>query len=251
MVHAEALEWLAAQKEDGGFPEKSCVVTSLPDWSELKKGQKMPLTQYLQWFQKALSLIFSCCRENTLVIFLQTDIMSGGQWIDKAALICKEAEAAKATLLWHKITFDPEVVNLPRCGLSADYSHLLCFITSTEPGRSVYRRCDVPDLMCRGRKVYAQGMGIEAMARVLQWVQLSTEVRLVIDPFCGRGTVLALANDLGLPALGVDVDVACARAAERLDLEKLSRSETVQPVTFYLKRAAEGRGKTRSEKSRI
>lgn len=25
VVHAEALEWLAAQKEDGGFPEKSCV----------------------------------------------------------------------------------------------------------------------------------------------------------------------------------------------------------------------------------
>jgi len=28
------------------------------------------------------------------VIFLQTDIMTGGQWIDKAALICKEADAA-------------------------------------------------------------------------------------------------------------------------------------------------------------
>ena len=48
---------------------------------------------------------------------------------------------------------------------------------------------------------------------------------VVIDPFCGRGTVLALANELGLTALGVDVDAACVKAAERLDMEKLRKAE--------------------------
>ena len=36
------------------------------------------------------------------VIFLQTDIMTGGQWIDKAALICKEADAAGGAPLGRK-----------------------------------------------------------------------------------------------------------------------------------------------------
>ena len=49
--------------------------------------------------------------------------------------------------------------------------------------------------------------------------------QVVIDPFCGRGTVLALANELGLTALGVDVDAACVKAAERLDMEKLRKAE--------------------------
>ena len=126
---------------------------------------------------QAVRLLFSCCHDKTLVIFLQTDIMSGGQWIDKAALICKEAEISKATLLWHKITFDPEVVNMQRRGASADYSHLLCFVTASvdseiSSGRSAFNgRCELPDLMPRGRKVYAQGMGTDSMARVLQWIR--------------------------------------------------------------------------------
>ena len=50
--------------------------------------------------------------------------------------------------------------------------------------------------------------------------------KVVIDPFCGRGTVLALANELGVAALGVDVDAACVKAAERLDILKLRAAET-------------------------
>ena len=39
------------------------------------------------------------------VIFLQTDIMSGGHWIDKASLICKEADTLGRTNLHHKFWF--------------------------------------------------------------------------------------------------------------------------------------------------
>eukprot|EP00435_Cladocopium_sp_Y103_P015804 s1188_g3.t2 len=232
VLQRDAVEWLE-QLGPAGFPEKACVVTSLPDWSELKKGQKVSLKHYLDWFQKAVQLIFHCCQQGTLVIFLQTDIMTGGQWIDKASLICREADAAGQILLWHKITFDPDAVDLPRRSASADYSHLLCFIKSSsrsdgDCGRSAFdSRCSVPDLLPRGRKVYAQGMGTE----------------VVIDPFCGRGTVLALANELGLAALGVDVDAACVKAAERLDILKLRAADTMHPVAYYLQRATDGRGK--------
>ena len=50
--------------------------------------------------------------------------------------------------------------------------------------------------------------------------------QVVIDPFCGRGTVLALTNELGVAALGVDVDAAGVKAAKRLDILKLRAADT-------------------------
>ena len=52
VIHGDALKWLYGLGPKG-FPEKACVVTSLPDWSELKKGQNMSLKEYLEWFKKA------------------------------------------------------------------------------------------------------------------------------------------------------------------------------------------------------
>lgn len=86
-------------------------------------------------------------------------------------------------------------------------------------------------------------MGTEALSRILRWVVAQTDVQVVIDPFCGRGTVLALANELGVAALGVDVDAACVKAAERLDILKLRAADSMHPVAYYLQRAADGRGK--------
>ncbi|CAJ1358021.1 unnamed protein product [Effrenium voratum] len=106
-------------------------------------------------------------------------------------------------------------------------------------------RCAVPDLLPRGRKVYAQGMGTHAMGLVLAWLkQAQPGLDLVVDPFCGRGTVLALSNGLGLRALGLELDAGCARSARRLDLAKLAEHGD-QPVAFYLQRAREGREKKR------
>ncbi|CAJ1358020.1 unnamed protein product, partial [Effrenium voratum] len=196
---------------------------------------------YLEWFREALRLIFAACKEETLVVFLQTDICSEGRWINKAQLIGQEAQTFGAALLWHKITFDPEMVGVDRRGASADFSHLLCF----QVGGVVNFRCAVPDLLPRGRKVYAQGMGTHAMGLVLAWLkQAQPGLDLVVDPFCGRGTVLALSNGLGLRALGLELDAGCARSARRLDLAKLAEHGD-QPVAFYLQRAREGREKKR------
>jgi tRNA G10 N-methylase Trm11 len=41
----------------------------------------------------------------------------------------------------------------------------------------------------------------------------------VVDPFCGQGTVLAVANTLGLAAIGVDRNSRACRAARKLTLE--------------------------------
>jgi tRNA G10 N-methylase Trm11 len=39
---------------------------------------------------------------------------------------------------------------------------------------------------------------------------------VVVDPFCGRGTVLAVANAMGFDALGVDLGAKRCRAARAL-----------------------------------
>ncbi|CAE8602935.1 unnamed protein product [Polarella glacialis] len=211
VLQRDAVQWLE-ELGPRGLPSSCCVITSLPDWSEVKKGKDLTLRGYVKWFQHAARLVFSCCPEGALTVFLQTDITSGGQWLDKAALLCEVADACGATLLWHKITFDPSSVGAPRQGQSADYSHLLCFMASSgntvdrrrhdvgaDDGRAVLgTKCSIPDLIPRGRKVYAQGMGCDAIEAVLAWIsKVVPKVQIVVDPFCGRGTVLALANQIG------------------------------------------------------
>jgi tRNA G10 N-methylase Trm11 len=39
---------------------------------------------------------------------------------------------------------------------------------------------------------------------------------VVVDPFCGHGTILAVANEHGLDAVGVELSAKRARKARRL-----------------------------------
>ena len=54
----------------------------------------------------------------------------------------------------------------------------------------------------------------------------------VSPDFCGRGTVLAVANSLNLPAIGVDIDAGCVKAAARLQVERLLPSDTISEAGF-------------------
>ena len=56
-------------------------------------------------------------------------------------------------------------------------------------------------------------MGASACRVACQFLRDETDTRVVVDPFCGRGTVLAVANEMGFDALGVDVLAKRCRAA--------------------------------------
>lgn len=60
--------------------------------------------------------------------------------------------------------------------------------------------------------IYPNAMGLKAAAFALRFAGGFS--RRIIDPFCGRGTVPAVADALGFDAIGVDIDPAqCERAA--------------------------------------
>ena len=63
-----------------------------------------------------------------------------------------------------------------------------------------------------GRK----GMGVGACLLACRFVLEETPTRTVIDPFCGWGTALAVANALGMAAIGVDLSARMCRRARGL-----------------------------------
>ena len=71
-------------------------------------------------------------------------------------------------------------------------------------------------------------MGLTACKVACRFVKGETTSRVIVDPFCGRGTVLAVAESMGFDALGVDLSAKRCRAARTLSLETPSRAAATQ-----------------------
>lgn len=59
-------------------------------------------------------------------------------------------------------------------------------------------------------------MGVEACLTACRFVLENTSTRTLVNPFCGHGTVLAVANHLGLDAVGVELSRKRAKKARAL-----------------------------------
>jgi DNA modification methylase len=63
---------------------------------------------------------------------------------------------------------------------------------------------------------------------VMRWMLQATDLTTAIDPFAGSGTTLIAARDLGIPAIGIEVDERyCEMAADRLRQGVLDLPENV------------------------
>jgi hypothetical protein len=139
------------------------------------------------------------CPPDGVAIFYQTDVVRRGVWVDKGYLASKAADEMGYGTLWHRI-----VLREARPG----YTHMLCF--SRDVRRPAAATVDVlPDA---GATSWTRGMGVRACEAACRFVLEATSSRAIVDPFCGRGTVLAVANALGLDAIGVEI---CRRRAQR------------------------------------
>jgi hypothetical protein len=204
IVHADALTWLAETPAD----PRASVITSLPDVSELPEHD---LASYRAWFDATAQRVIGWVPSSQVAIFFQSDVCAEGLWLDKGYLVMRAAEAQGASLLWHKIVCRkaPGTVVHGR----ASYSHLVCVSRGlrARPQRSL------PDVLGdAGHKPWSKAMGVSACALACRFVRDETDATVVVDPFCGHGTALAVANALGLDALGVDRSARQCRAARKL-----------------------------------
>jgi len=77
-----------------------------------------------------------------------------------------------------------------------------------------------PDVLPRaGAMTWPRAMPVEACAAVARFLVAHTACRTVVDPFCGLGTMLAVANAYGLDAVGVEQSPKRAERARGLIVE--------------------------------
>jgi len=206
-VHCgDGVAWLAEAR----LPADHALVTSLPDTSELPE---LSFEAWRRWFVEAASLACRAVAPAAVAVFYQTDVKRDGRWVDKGHLVHRGAEEAGAELLWHKVVcrVPPGTTTFGRPA----YAHLLCFSRELRlpPGRSS------PDVLPRlGEMTWARAMGREACLAVARFLLDHTACRTVVDPFCGLGTMLAVANAHGLDAVGVERSPKRAERARRLVL---------------------------------
>jgi len=208
VVHcADGVAWLAASP----LAPDAALVTSLPDHSELPE---LAFEGWRGWFVDTAALCCSAVAAGAVAVFYQTDVKRDGRWVDKSHLVQLGAERAGAHLLWHKV-----VCRVPAgtttFGRPA-YAHLLAFSRELRlgPGRSS------PDVLPRlGQMTWARAMGRAACDAMARFLLADTPCRKVVDPFCGLGTMLAVANAFGLDAVGVERSPRRAERARRLALD--------------------------------
>lgn len=204
VYQSDALAWLSANPAQLGMS----IVTSLPDYSELPN---MSFKGWHEWFVEASGAVLRWIPPGGCAVFFQTDIRHEHIWIDKAAMIHSAAVAHHRPMLWHKIVCrNPAGTITPgRPG----YAHMLCFVNGTawtpqRPG---------PDVIADGgTKPWVRAMGVNACAVACRFLRDETGSHTIVDPFCGYGTVLAVANNFGLNSIGIDLSAKRVRRAFRL-----------------------------------
>lgn len=200
------MAWLDAHP----LPPDHAVVTSLPDLSELPS---MRFEGWKRWFSDTAALACARTAPEAVTVFYQTDIKHEGRWIDKARLVDEGADAAGSQLLWHRIVcrVPPGTPTFGRPG----YAHLLCYSRGLRltPAQSA---ADV--LPALGAMPWPRAMGAAACEAVCTFLLAHTGCRVVVDPFCGHGTMLAVANARGLAAVGVELSAKRADRARRLEV---------------------------------
>lgn len=201
VIQGEAWAWLEANEA----PEHASVVTSLPDLSEVAPFE---LDGWRAWFVDTVRRIVRWLPNDGVAIFYQSDVRHRGRWIDKGYLVMRGAEEQGASLVFHKIVCrkPPGTISIGR----PSYSHMIAL---SREERALPRRPGPDVLGDAGPMSWSRAMGEDACRLACRFLRDETTTRVVVDPFCGRGTVLAMANAMGFDAIGVDLGARRCRAA--------------------------------------
>jgi hypothetical protein len=198
--------WL---REHGRIPGRA-IVTSLPDSSELRKKE---FDTWQRWFVETAALVCRSVADEAVAVFFQTDVKREGTWVDKALLVQLGAREAGSACLWHKVVCRAPAgtATYGRPG----FAHLLCFSRELRLAAKDSSADVIPEL---GEMPWPRAMGAAACNAVASFLLRETTCRTVVDPFCGMGTMLAVANAHGLDAIGVERSPTRAERARTLSL---------------------------------
>jgi len=182
----DAVPWLCEHRDVGA------IVTSLPDSDEVE----MPLVDWVVWFKRAVCACMQSASASSCSIFYQTDRKINGQLISKSHLVFEAAEDAGVRCLWHKIVLRRDVgaVDLYRPG----FTHMIAFSHKLSSGVAT------TDILPAGPFKYANAAGSDAARFAVEFAHQSSDQ--LVDPFCGHGTFVYAAADIGMNALGIDID---------------------------------------------
>ena len=219
VVHGDAIEWLRANPRSAGVS----VIASLPDVSELG----ISLERWREFFAEAASLCLDAAADDGLTVFFQTDLKVDGRWISKSGIVLAAAERAGVPLLWHKIVCRREVGRIVHG--RPGYSHLLAFSRTARDDTARATPDVLPDL---GTMPWSHSMGTRAARTAVDTIRaMSPTTTRIVVPFCGIGTALAVSNEGGYDALGIERKRKRAELARTLTLDagtdgRAARSES-------------------------
>ena len=200
----DALEWL---NRSGVVPHSS-LVASLPDISEFTGYTQ---ERWSAWFIEAARIILQSTPPTGVTIFYQSDIKLDGAWVDKSYLCQKAAELLEHKLLWHKIILRAPL-GVTTFGRPA-FSHMLCFSKELK----LDPQFSTPDVMERGEQLWERGMGRIPATLAAKFIKERTDSTVLINPFCGHGTMLAAAELAGLDSIGIE------RSPKRAEIARTSQ----------------------------
>lgn len=208
VICGDGREWLRG----ASLGPEDAIVTSLPDVSELPQ---LGLDGWRHWFAETAALACDAAHEDAAVVFFQTDIKRDGRYVDKGYMIQTVAEARGLSCLFHKIVCrtQPGQTTFGRPA----FAHLIAF---SKRLRFEVSRSSPDVLPSPGHMPWSRAMGVAACELTCRFLRDATPTRRVVDPFCGAGTMLAVANAFGFASLGVELSKRRARWAARLNLEE-------------------------------
>jgi hypothetical protein len=293
VVQGDAFAWLAELDTLGAGV---CVVTSLPDRSELvgvpgpepnfakgvdagvgdetssrahavgfcgeavsepvrqgssgadkNRGQLMSVEAYGRWLAHTAGLLVGKLEEGCAAVFYQTDTRSADDgYIDKGFYVTQGALAAGGNVLFHKIVLRSPP-DCPTSGINPSFSHLLAFGSpkgchAPPPNGLGARSC--PDVCSKGVADWPKGTGPLAASHAIKYLRDGLQCATVLDPFCGTGCVLAVAEFHGCGAVGVELHKGRSRAARRLSAvrSKGGGLELVRPLDVRKDEGPAGEG---------
>lgn len=186
VICADSKIWL-----EGKYCE--IIITSLPDMEEVGLNKD----GWLAWIKDILKLLMGSIGDNGIIFFYQTDRKHNGEIIDKKSIITNEFLSNGYKNILSKIVLKREVgkVDLFR----PTYSNLFAFSKKVTSGAAT------PDVLFAGKMLYKNAMGFDAVSVCIDFLKAKKIKGMVVDPFCGMGSVLKISNELGYDTFGVDI----------------------------------------------